>query len=176
MFIFGVQFFINAVNMKWTHPLLLLIGFSFFACRETPPPVIAVPDTEESMTYDSTLAAELGADDYGMKQYVMAFLKSGPNRSRDSVEAARLQRAHLDNIGRMAEAGQLVLAGPFLDGGEIRGIYIFNVKTVEEAKALTETDPLIQSGGLVMELHPWYGSAALMRVNEWHGRLQRKDI
>lgn len=162
--------------MKWTHLLLLLIGVSFLACQETPPPVVAVPEAGASTTYDSTLAAELGADDYGMKQYVMAFLKSGPNRSQDSVEAARLQRAHLDNIGRMAEAGHLVLAGPFLDGGEIRGIYIFNVKTVEEARALTETDPLIQSGGLVMDLHPWYGSASLMRVNEWHGRLQRKEI
>lgn len=176
LFYISSQSFINSANMRWTFLLTVLFSILFFACQEAPPPVIAVPDAEGSMAYDSTLAAELGADDYGMKQYVMAFLKSGPNRSRDSVEAARLQRAHLDNIGRMAEAGQLVLAGPFLDGGEIRGIYIFNVKTVEEAQALTETDPLIQSGGLVMELHPWYGSAALLKVNEWHGRLQRKEI
>lgn len=130
----------------------------------------------EAIAYDATLAAELGADDYGMKTYVMAFLKSGPNPSRDSAEAVRLQRAHLDNINRMAEEGTLVMAGPFLDGGEVRGIYIFNVGTVEEARALTETDPLIQSGGLVMELHPWYGSAALQRMGDLHARLQRKEI
>ncbi len=125
---------------------------------------------------DTSLARELGADDYGMRQYVMAFLKAGPNRSQSQEEAMKLQKAHLDNITRMANEGMLVLAGPFLDDGEIRGIYIFDVKTIEEARALTETDPAIQAGRLVMELHPWYGSAALMKVNEIHNRLPAKDF
>jgi hypothetical protein len=63
-----------------------------------------------------------------------------------------------------------------MDDGEMRGIYIFNVTTIEEAKKLTETDPAIQAGRLEMELHPWYGSAALMEVNNLHNRLQKKDI
>lgn len=126
--------------------------------------------------YDSVLAAETGADEYGMKKYVMAFLRKGPNREKDSLKRAELQRAHLDNIGRMAKEGMLVVAGPFLDDSDIRGIYIFNVATVEEAKKLTETDPLIQSGGLVMELKPWYGSAALMKVVDIHDRIAKKGI
>ena len=105
-------------------------------------------------TVDSQLATELGADEYGMKKFVVAFLKSGPNRTSDPAERARLQRLHLENIVRMAEAGQLVLAGPFLEDTDLRGIYIFNVESKEEAMALTKTDPLIKSGGLVMELHP----------------------
>ncbi len=125
---------------------------------------------------DAALAQELGADEYGMKQYVLAFLKRGPNRDRSPEEAAKLQKAHLDNIGRLAEAGKLVLAGPFLDNGDIRGIYVFNVKTIEEAKALTETDPAIKAGSLVMELHPWYGSAGLMKVNEIHKMLPTKEF
>lgn len=125
---------------------------------------------------DTALALELGADDYGMKQYVMAFLKAGPNRNQNSEEAMKLQKAHLDNITRMANEGKLVLAGPFMDDGDIRGIYIFNVKTIEEARALTETDPAIQAGRLVMELHPWYGSAALMKVNEIHEKLPAKGF
>lgn len=32
--------------------------------------------------YDETLAKKTGADAYGMKTYVMAFLKTGPNRSQ----------------------------------------------------------------------------------------------
>jgi uncharacterized protein YciI len=108
-----------------------------------------------------------------MKQYVMAFLKAGPNRDRDSTEAAELQAAHMANIGRMAEEGKLVLAGPFLDDGELRGIYVFNVKTIEEARALTASDPAIQAGRLVMELKPWYGSAAMMEINAMHGRLEK---
>lgn len=130
----------------------------------------------DEMTYDSLLAQRLGADEYGMKTYVMAFLKAGPNRSKNPEEAAKLQRAHLDNIKRLAEEGKLVLAGPFGDDGEIRGIYVFDVSTVEEAKALTETDPAIQAGSLVMELHPWYGSAALVELNKLHPKVAKKEI
>lgn len=126
--------------------------------------------------FDAALAQALGADDYGMKPYVMAFLKAGPVRSQDSLEAARLQRAHLDNINRMAAAGKLILAGPFLDEGEVRGIYIFNVATVEEAQQLTATDPAIQAGRLVMDLHPWYGSAALQEVNARHQKIAKEKI
>jgi len=123
---------------------------------------------------NAELAEELGADDYGMKTYVMAFLKTGPNRSKDSTAAAELQKAHLANIRRLAEEGKLSLAGPFMDGNETyRGIYIFNVSSVEEARALTETDPAIQAGSLVMELHPWYGSAALQKVNEMHEKIAK---
>jgi len=126
--------------------------------------------------YDSTLAAKLGADEYGMKQYVLAFLRMGPNRGQDSMKTAQLMRKHLDNITRMADEGKLAVAGPFLDEGDIRGIYIFNVTTIEEAKTLTETDPAIKEGRLVMELHPWYGSAALMSLNEQHKKIARKKI
>ncbi|TVP16298.1 hypothetical protein AYI87_02440 [Shewanella sp. KCT] len=136
--------------------------------------VVSLPLRAES--YDAELAARVGADEYGMKRYVMAMLKSGPNRSQSEVEAERLQRAHLDNIGRLAEEGKLVLAGPFLEEGNLRGIYIFNVTSVEEAKALTESDPAIKAGRLVMELHPWYGSAALMEVNRLHHKLAKKAI
>ncbi len=124
-------------------------------------------------TFDSELAVKLGADDYGMKSYVMAFLKAGPNRSQSEEERMELQRAHLANIKRLANEGLLVVAGPFLDNGDIRGIYIFNVTTVKEAKALTETDPAIQAGSLIMELHPWYGSAALLQVNSIHEKIKK---
>lgn len=126
--------------------------------------------------YDSVFAAKLGSDDYGMKQYVMAFLKRGPNRSQDSVTAANLQKAHLENIIRMANEGTLVLAGPFMDDGEVRGIYVFDVKTVEEARALTETDPAIKAGRLAMDLHPWYGPAVLQLITPLHKRLEKKSV
>lgn len=136
---------------------------------------VSPPADSLETAYDEELANTLGADDYGMRRYVMAFLKAGPNRDQDSTRAAELQRAHLDNISRMAEEGNLVVAGPFLDNGEIRGIYIFNVETVEEARKLTETDPAVQAGRLEMELHPWYGSAALMKVNEIHGQISKQN-
>ncbi|MGZ3920356.1 MAG: YciI family protein [Bacteroidia bacterium] len=126
--------------------------------------------------YDLALAKKLGADDYGMKKYVVAFLKAGPNRSQDSATAVQLQAAHMANIQRMADAGQLILAGPFMDGGDLKGIYIFNVETVEKAKELAETDPAIKAGRLVMELHPWYGSASLIQTPGIHKTLQKKEF
>ena len=137
--------------------------------KAEPTESVAAADTS---LFDPVLAEALEADPYGMCSYVMAFLKAGPNRSQDSLEAARLQQAHLDNIKRMAEEGSLLLAGPFLDNGEVRGIYIFDVRTIAEAEALTNTDPAIQAGSLVMELHPWYGSAALKQLNDLHVRVQ----
>ncbi|TNE55322.1 MAG: hypothetical protein EP344_13385 [Bacteroidetes bacterium] len=132
--------------------------------------------TAPEAAFDSTLATRVGADKYGMRSYVLAYLKAGPNRSQDSLEAAELQKAHLKNITRLAAEGKLVLAGPFLDDGETRGIYIFNVETLEEAAALTETDPAVQAGRLVMELHPWYGSAALPLITPLHKRLEQQSV
>ncbi len=134
-------------------------------------------DTTEraGAAYDSLLAQELGADEYGMRRYVMALLTAGPNQDQDSARAAELQRGHMDNINRMAEEGQLVLAGPFFGGSPLRGVYVFDVETVEEARALTETDPAIQAGRLEMELHPWYGPAALMEVKDINERITRQS-
>ncbi len=118
------------------------------------------------------LATKLRADEFGMAQYVMAFLKRGPNRDQSEAEAADLQKAHLANIHRLADEGRLLLAGPFMDG-EIRGIYIFDVTTVEEARELTATDPAIKAGRLEMALRPWFGSAAIREVNSIHERIAR---
>lgn len=153
---------------NWAASLVYALGMSAMLAL-----VSALPVQAE---YDEQLATQAGADDYGMKTYVMAFLKRGPNRSGSDDERAKLQRAHLDNINRLAEAGKLVLAGPFLDDGELRGIYIFNVSTVDEAKLLTESDPAIKAGSLVMELVPWYGSAALTQIGELHGKFAKKQI
>ena len=127
--------------------------------------------------YDPELAQTLGADDYGMKTYVMAFLKPGPNQDQDQETAQQLQQAHLDNIRKLAEAGQLVLAGPFMPNDQdLRGIYIFDVATIEQAKELTETDPAIRAGRLRMELIPWYGSATLPMINEWHKKISKQSF
>ncbi len=95
---------------------------------------------------------------YEMKTYYMAFLKKGPNRNQDSTTAQLIQKAHLEHINKMVEDKKVVIAGPFLDDGDIRGIFIFNVETMEEAIALTEADPAIKAGRLIMEIRPWWGA------------------
>ncbi|MFC0877489.1 YciI family protein [Saccharicrinis sp. FJH2] len=153
---------------------LLILTIFISSCHNTSKNTTS--SESEIVVKDSVLAKKLQADDYGMKQYVIAFLKSGPNRSQTEEEAQDIQRAHLDNIKRLAEKGVLVMAGPFLDNGELRGIYIFNVESIEAARELTETDPAVKAGRLIMELHPWYGSAAIQELPEIHERIAMKDI
>lgn len=125
--------------------------------------------------FDSELASELGADNYGMKRYVMAFLKTGPNRDQDPDVAMEIQRGHMNYMSKLAEDGKLVLAGPFLDGGKMRGIFVFDVDNIDEARGLTASDPAVKSGRLEMELYPWYGSAALLKVNEIHSSIASEN-
>jgi len=153
--------------------LLAVIVITFFACAKQ---VKEIEDNQTTSVFDSTKATKYGADEYGMKIYVMAFLKRGPNRDLDSTKRAELQIAHLKNISKMADEGKLVLAGPFFGDGNIRGIYIFDVSSIDEAKELTETDPAIMAGSLEMELIKWYGSAALVAINSIHKTLQRQSV
>ena len=126
--------------------------------------------------YDSVLAKQLGADEFGMKHYVMAFLRAGPKRILDSVKREELRRSHLQNILRLTKEGKLLVAGPFLDDQELRGIFIFNVENIDEARAIAETDPAVRAGSLVLELHPWYASAALMEIPKIHKSLEKKSV
>lgn len=162
-------------------PILVGASLMITSCAREEQQSCAEPQIEpgtESVVgdFDQSLATELGADDYGMKHYVMAFLKKGPNQDQSPEEVQRLQRAHMENIGKLAEQRKLVVAGPFMDDTELRGVYIFDVETVEEAEELTKTDPAIKAGRLVMELHPWYGSAALIKSAEIHKTISKKEI
>jgi len=97
-----------------------------------------------------------GEPEFKLKQYFMVLLKRGPNKSLDSLQLQEIQKKHLENINRLAEEKKLVIAGPFGDNTDLRGIFIFDVPTMEDAVKLTESDPAVQAGRLIMEIHPWY--------------------
>lgn len=123
--------------------------------------------------YDPELAKKLGADERGMKMYVLCILKTGPKdkaftgKERDDIFAG-----HFANIRNLAEQGKLAIAGPFeTNEREYRGLYIFNVPTIEEAEKLVVLDPAVKAGVFVPELTLWYASAGLMGVNDIHKRI-----
>jgi uncharacterized protein YciI len=151
--------------------LSTIIVFSVGAFAQNTAKPAATPDT-----YDAEAAKRTGADEYGMHNYVFAILREGKAKRPDAKAMEALQTGHLKNIMRLGDEGKLVLAGPFMDDQAMRGIFVFNVATVEEAKKLVETDPLISGGFLDVEYHPWYGSAALMDVVPEHKKLQKKKI
>jgi uncharacterized protein YciI len=112
--------------------------------------------------YDKTLADSLGADEYGMKMYVLVLLKTGTAKIDDKKITDSLFAGHMKNIQRLADEGKLSVAGPLQKNDKnYRGIFILNVKTIDEANTLLQTDPTIKAQVLDAELYGWYGSAAL---------------
>jgi uncharacterized protein YciI len=93
-----------------------------------------------------------------MNTVYLGFLKRGPNRKEGdgkTPEVQALQKAHIDNINRLAETKKLVVAGPFGDNGDLRGIFVFRVGSLKEAQDLAATDPMIKIDRLRLDLHPW---------------------
>tara|TARA_R110002050_G_scaffold248050_2_gene385840 strand:+ start:201 stop:695 length:495 start_codon:yes stop_codon:yes gene_type:complete len=93
-----------------------------------------------------------------MQQYFIAFLKTGPNRSQSKEAADSLQSLHLAHLGSMYEEGLADISGPFGDDGDIRGITIYNVPTQKMADSLANMDPMVKSGRLQIEIHPWWAA------------------
>lgn len=119
--------------------LLLLVRFSYG--QET-------PREFEMQKGDSTII---------LKQYFFCILLRGDSAEEfTEAELEALQQKHLDNINRLKDEGKVVIAGPFGDDTEKRGILIFDVATLAEAEAAVKTDPAVQAGRLSYEMHPWW--------------------
>ena len=129
-------------------------------------------------SYDAQLAAKLGGDEHGMRNYVFVILKTGPNDANFKDKArAELFAGHMANIGRLADLGKLAVAGPFgkNDNG-FRGIFILAVATIAEAQKLVETDPAVKAGVFIADMTPWYGSASLMATPEIHKKIAKASF
>lgn len=127
-----------------------------------------VPEKPKAPKFDAELAKKVGADKFGMRNYVVVFLRTGPTKIADKDELNKIFAGHLANINRLAAEGKLAIAGPFSKDPDYRGMFIFAVETPEEAKLLVETDPAVKAGVLIADYHKWWGSAALMEVNRLH--------
>lgn len=126
--------------------------------------------------YEPDMARSVGADDLGMKGYVLVILKTGPNRMPAGPERDEMFKGHFANINRLTAEGKLVLAGP-LDGVDgWRGLFILAAADIAEAKSLMATDPVVAKGEMVPELHKFYGSAALVLLRDLHDRIAKKRM
>lgn len=130
-----------------------------------------------TQTYDSVLAKKLGADDYGMKTYVLVILKTGPNKIEAGTERDKLFVGHMTNINKLADEGKLVIAGPMgKNEKNYEGIFILNVKTIEAARELLKGDPAINEKVLDTELFIWYGSAAIIEYLKVAKSIEKKQF
>jgi uncharacterized protein YciI len=133
-------------------------------------------ETPVPAKYDEALAKKLGADDYGMRQYVLVILKTGPKTMPDGKDRDAMFAGHFANMKRLAGEGKLALAGPLDKVDGWRGLFILAVTDIEEAKKLVATDPVIINGEMIAEYHKYFGSAGLMMVNEIHEKIGKKSF
>lgn len=90
-------------------------------------------------------------------EFHMALLKHGPKwTAAENDETKRLHQQHVAYVMSLLESGKAVIAGPFTDGGEIDGVFVFRAPSAAEAKAWAEADPSVASGFRVAEMHPWW--------------------
>jgi uncharacterized protein YciI len=127
--------------------------------------------------YDSSYAKSLGADAYGMKNYIFVMLTTGDSVISDKMVRDSIFSGHMANMIRMEKLGKLVLAGPFHDNDKgWEGIFVLNVTTMEEAKSLLQTDPAIANHLISPVMVSWYGSAAMMEIPVIHEKIQKESF
>jgi len=120
--------------------------------------VPAPKEVKQAIVDTTPRAKEFKDGEYVMKQYWFVMLTRGARRNEitDTAQIRILQEGHMKNIGRLAEMGKILVAGPFGDNGNWQGIFIFDSPTKEEVESLLKTDPAIAAGRLDYEIHPWW--------------------
>lgn len=100
---------------------------------------------------------------YEMTTYYLGLIYKGDKWTPEvTPQTQKIQEGHMANIRRLGAEGKLLLAGPFADNTDLRGIFVYKVDTLEEAQALVQTDPAVQAGRLRVELHPWFSAKNIL--------------
>jgi uncharacterized protein YciI len=99
------------------------------------------------------LATEAGSG------YCFGYLNAHPDRKEiPDAEAQEIQKAHLQHLGKMAAAGQLLAAGPLATPGGARGLLVFRCDSAEQARQWAEQDPAVVNLRLAVEIYRWQGT------------------
>lgn len=109
----------------------------------------------------------LGACQTPSADYSFVFIRTGPAQGLSREETQRAVNGHFSNMKKMAEAGDLIVAGPLGEprvAPDHRGIFVFDTGDHARALELANTDPAAQAGIFVFDVHPWQASPALRRV------------
>lgn len=134
--------------------LLLGLGFTPALAKDKPKPTMVLTPRPPA--------------DPDLTTYYFGLITKGPNfNAYDKEDRAKIQALHLANIQRLTELGKLLVAGPFPDNGDWRGIFIFKCASLEEAQTLANSDPAVQTGRLHIEVHPWMTEKGCIRDPEF---------
>ena len=106
--------------------------------------------------------------------YNFVYLKSGPQSALKTPEESKaIFQGHMANMSRLAAEKTLIIAGPFNKPTDSawRGIFIFDVASTDKAREICSSDPGIQSGVFVQEVHPFSASSNLRTMLELEKQL-----
>ena len=90
-----------------------------------------------------------------LKPYFLYFLKKGP-RWNITEGNENLMPKYLAWLRRETEARRILFAGPVTDDGDIIAAAILEAVSTEEATAIANTNPGVETGHFLAELHPCF--------------------
>ncbi len=98
------------------------------------------------------------AEESQMTTVYLVLLKKGPASTAEVTPASQaIQDAHRANIHAMWQAHKLIIAGPVEDqAADLRGIFVFQAKSLEEVKEWAASDPAVKAGRLVPVVYTWW--------------------
>jgi len=91
--------------------------------------------------------------------YELVLLRRGDRATAiDGDELERLQGQHLGHLAAMKDAGHLRVAGPLSEqpDDDWRGVSLYQVGSLDEARRLAESDPSVRAGRLRVDVMHWY--------------------
>jgi uncharacterized protein YciI len=94
-----------------------------------------------------------------MEKYYLVLLKRPANAPQLEPKTLEdLQKRHLEHFKSMYLAGKMVVAGPFDEQKDptLRGLCLYRVASLEEARKLAEGDPMVQARRLEVEVLAWW--------------------
>ncbi len=152
--------------MKRNYLLFFLLFYHIFSAQ-----------AQKNVSYDKVLADSLGADDYGMKSYVLVILKKGPNDMSDKNLRAEYFQTHFSNIRKLSNEGKLVVAGPLGENhNNYRGIFIMNARNFDDVNKMLQADLTIKEKIFEVEMYSLYGSAALPMYLPYHYKIEKTQM
>jgi len=96
--------------------------------------------------------------------YQFGFLVRGPKADQiPEADLETLQAAHLAYMAEQARVGTLIMAGPFENAGDLRGVVVYDAGSLDEANTIAAGDPAVKAGRLAVEMHPWITARGMIK-------------
>lgn len=89
-----------------------------------------------------------------LEMYSLLLAQQGERWDPKAPGLQDVVKQHVAYLTKLMDENKLALAGPFMDGGELKGVLIYTVP-MDQAMKLEQEDPMVKSGYFKMEAHPW---------------------